>query len=118
MGLADQKYSVQAINSREQVIWFDDLGCLVEYEKGPDWKRWKGDEDVRVWIGHCETGEWIDATKAYYRYGDRTPMGYGYGALSEHVEGSFDYQTTVQRIDDGFTMREDFLKEKKMLHNK
>ncbi|OQX77383.1 MAG: hypothetical protein B6D61_07275 [Bacteroidetes bacterium 4484_249] len=115
MGLADQKYSVQAINKYEEVIWFDDLGCLVEYEKTDAWKKWDG-ETAKIWIGDCETGEWIDAAKAYYRYGDRTPMGYGYGALKNNIGDSlFDYETTVARINEGKTMRKTFLEQKKML---
>ena len=115
MGLADQKYSVQAINNYEEVLWFDDIGCLVEYEKTETWINWGGDTS-QVWIGDCETGEWIDAKKAYYRYGDRTPMGYGYGALKENVGDScYDYKTTVKRIEDGMTMRKEFIEDKQML---
>ena len=115
MGLADQKYSVQAINNYEEVLWFDDIGCLVEYEKTETWINWGGDTS-QVWIGDCETGEWIDAKKAFYRYGDRTPMGYGYGALKENVGDScYDYKTTVKRIEDGLTMRKEFIEDKQMM---
>ncbi len=118
MGLADQKYSVQAINSDEKVLWFDDLGCLIEYMRSEDWPRWKGEGDVKVWIGDCETGEWIDAFEAYYRFGDKTPMGYGYGALKEPGDSTYDYKTTVERIDQGITRREEFLMGKQMLQKK
>jgi nitrous oxide reductase accessory protein NosL len=116
MGLAEKEYSAQAINQRSDVIWFDDIGCLVEYMKGEDWQRWKGDGEVKIWVGHCETGEWIDAEKAWYRFGDRTPMGYGYGALKQKAADSYDYKTMIERIDAGYTKREQFLKDKKMLH--
>ncbi len=115
MGLADQKYSLQAINKYNEVLWFDDIGCLVEYEKTDNWKKWDG-ETAQIWIGDCETGEWIDAKKAFYRYGDRTPMGFGYGALKTRTADTlYDYQTTVKRIEDGITMRKDFLEEKGMM---
>jgi len=117
MGLAEKEYTAQAINEYGEVLWFDDLGCLVEYAKTEDWKKW-GCESAKAWIGDCETGEWIDAYKAFYRYGDRTPMGYGYGALKENLGDTlFDYNTTVKRIEDGKTMREEFIKEKKMMHH-
>ncbi len=116
MGLAEKGYTAQAVNEYGEVLWFDDLGCLVEYAKTDDWKKWGG-ENAKAWIGDCETDEWIDAYKAFYRYGDRTPMGYGYGALKENLGDSlYDYQTTVDRINAGETMREDFIKETKMLH--
>lgn len=117
MGLAEKEYSAQAINERNDVIWFDDIGCLIQYRKGEDWKRWKGDGEVRMWVGHCETGEWIDVEKAWYRFGDRTPMGYGYGALKEKQDSTWNFETLIERIDAGLTKREEFLKNKKMLHH-
>jgi nitrous oxide reductase accessory protein NosL len=114
MGLADQKYSVQAINEYEDVIWFDDLGCLIQYMDTEDWKKFGGNK-AKIWIGDCETGEWLDATKAWYRYGDRTPMGYGYGALKEKGDSTYSFETVVQRIHDGITMREAFIKDKKLM---
>jgi len=114
MGMADQNYSVQSVNQYEEVIWFDDLGCLVEYMKSPDWEKFGGEAAVS-WIGDCETGEWIKVEKAWYRYGDRTPMGYGYGALKHKADSTYDFNTTVQRINDGITMRKAFIEEKKLM---
>ena len=113
MGLAEKEYSVQAINDRGKVIWFDDLGCLIEYMDYPEWERFNGDQS-KIYIGHCETGEWIDARKAWYRYGDKTPMGYGYGALDIKGDSTYDFQTTIDRIHAGITMRKAFLDEKKI----
>ena len=114
MGMAEKEYSVQSINQHEEVIWFDDLGCLIEYMKSPDWERFEGETAVS-WIGDCETGEWIEVEKAWYRYGDRTPMGYGYGALKNKADSTYDFNTTVQRINDGLTKREAFIQEKKLM---
>jgi len=116
MGLAEQEYSVQSINQWGEVVWFDDLGCLIYYNESEDWKKFAEDGLVKSWIGHCESGEWLEVEQAYYRYGDRTPMGYGYGALKNNIGDSlYDYETTVRRIKDGHTMRKAFLEEKKML---
>jgi copper chaperone NosL len=114
MGLAEQEYSAQAINQWGEVIWFDDLGCYINFKGSEDWKRFKDGGQVQAWIGHCRTGEWIDLEKAQYIYGDRTPMGYGYGAISIPNDSSYDYQTTVQRIKDGKSMRNQFMKEHNM----
>jgi len=114
MGLTDQKYSVQAINKYGEVFWYDDLGCLVEHIKMAEWKTWGGDS-AKIYVGNCETGKWIEAKKAWYRFGDKTPMGYGYGALEEKSDSLFDFDTTVKRILNGETSREKFLKEYKML---
>lgn len=116
MGLADQKYSAQSINSRGDVLWYDDLGCLIFYMESPDWERYGGDEAVS-YIADSKTGEWLRVEEAWYTYGDQTPMGYGYAAHRHQSDSSYNYSTTRQRILDGLTMREDFLKKKKMLHH-
>ncbi len=116
MGLADQKYSAQSINTYGDVVWYDDLGCLIFYMESPDWEKFEGDEAVS-YIADSQTGEWLRVEEAWYTYGDHTPMGYGYAAHKNKPDEAFDYATTRQRIIDGITMREDFLKEKKMLHH-
>ena len=114
MGLADKDYSVQSINKHEDVLWFDDLGCYIEYTKGADWQKFEGNSAV-TWVRDCETDKWLRVEDAWYRFGDRTPMGYGYGALENKNDSTFDYKTTVKRIADGVTMRQSFIKKKKLM---
>lgn len=116
MGLADPKYSAQSINTRGDVVWFDDLGCLIFWIEKPDWEKFEGENAVS-YIADSETGEWLKVEEAWYTYGKQTPMGYGYSAIRNRVDSAIDYATTVQRIKDGITMREEFLKKKKMLHH-
>lgn len=111
MGLAEKEYSVQSINQYGEVLWFDDLGCFVTYQNSDDWKRFAGDAKVQSWVGHYETGEWLDVEKSYYIFGLKTPMGIGYGALKYANDTTYDYETTAKRIKDGKTMREGFMKE-------
>jgi copper chaperone NosL len=114
MGLADPKYDVQAINHYGEVRWYDDLGCLVEDMREGDFNQWKG-QAYKIWIGDADTGNWIDAEKAWYRFGDRTPMGYGYGAVKNKTDKAiFDFNTVVKRINEGKTKRAEFIKAKKM----
>jgi copper chaperone NosL len=116
MGIAEQQWAVQAINSHGEVLWFDDIGCLNEYMKGDDWKKFSNNGKVQIWVGDADhKGKWLDAGKAYYRYGDHTPMGYGYSAVAEPGDSTFTYDETLERIDKGLTMRENFLKKHKMM---
>ena len=117
MGLADQRYSAQLILPDGETLWFDDLGCLVELMDSPEWKDIKGDSG-KIYIGDVETGKWIDATKAYYRFGDHTPMGYGYAALSAPNDSTYTFRETLERIRKGLTNREAFLKKKGMMGKK
>jgi copper chaperone NosL len=114
MGITDAPYEVQAINERGEVRWYDDIGCLAEDMREHDFNKWKG-QKYKIWINDAETGEWIDAEKAWYRFGDETPMGYGYGALKEKTADTlYDFKTVIQRINEGKTKRAEFLKKKKM----
>ena len=116
MGIADQQYAVQAINSYGDVLWFDDIGCLHEYMKSPDWKKFTGGKKVQIWVGDSEhKGKWLDAEKAYYNFGKHTPMGYGYSAVAQPNDSTYTFQQMFKRIDEGKTMREEFLKEHKMM---
>lgn len=122
MGLTDQRYNVQAINKYGEVHWYDDIGCLAEEMRGDGWAKWDGLTAV-LWVGDASKGNeesnWIDAKKAFYSYGEHTPMGYGYSAFAVKPEGEvFDFETTIKRIGEGKNMREAFLKEKKMMHHK
>ena len=114
MGMADPKYDVQAINEQGEVRWYDDIGCLAEDMRDQDFNTWKG-KKYKIWIGDADTGKWIDAEKAWYRFGDRTPMGYGYGALKEKSEqAKYSFDEVIKLINEGQTKRADFIKEKKM----
>jgi copper chaperone NosL len=121
MGLTDQRYNAQAINQWGEVHWYDDIGCLVEEMNGDEWDKWCG-EEVHFWIGDVSKGNvkdnWIDAQKAFYDYGKHTPMGYGYSAYAEQPDDEevYTFEQVIKRINRGETMREDYLKEKMMMH--
>lgn len=115
MGIADSLWAVQAINTEGTVLWFDDIGCLFEYMKTPNWKQFVKNNKVQLWVGNTEKGGWIDAQKAYYNFGKHTPMGYGYSAVSIPNDTTFTFDQVRKRIDEGKTMREGFLKKHKMM---
>ena len=121
MGLTDQRFNVQAINEYGEVRWYDDIGCLAEDIRATEqWGKWKGAK-VQFWIGDASkkniASNWIDAKKAFYDYGTETPMGYGYAAYAEKPDTDkvYTFQEVLKRIEEGKTMREDFLKKKKMM---
>jgi copper chaperone NosL len=121
MGLTDQRYNVQAINEYGEVHWYDDIGCLVEEMRDTQaWNQWKGNK-VKIWIGDASKGNnkenWIDAETSYYDYGKHTPMGYGYSAYAEKPgsDSVFTFNEVIQRINEGKTMRENFIQEKMLM---
>ncbi|RLD90442.1 MAG: hypothetical protein DRJ09_04260 [Bacteroidetes bacterium] len=115
MGIADSLWAVQTINTQEDVLWFDDIGCLVEYMKTPNWQKYVNNQKVKIWVGNTKDGGWIDAQKVYYNFGKHTPMGYGYSAVPESNDTTFSFNQVVKRIEEGKTMREEFLQKHKMM---
>jgi nitrous oxide reductase accessory protein NosL len=78
MVVSDRKNTTQVINPQtNKVYMFDDIGCMVLWfneEKVP----WK--DKAVIWITDVDTGEWIDARKAFYDTENITPMAYGFSA--------------------------------------
>jgi len=117
MGIADQHYAVQVINSEGDVRWFDDIGCLFVYMKSPDWQKFVKSGAYKIWIGDSQgssDNEWIDAHKAFYTFGKNTPMGYGYSAEKKATDSSFTFLQVQKRIVEGKTIREKFLEKYKL----
>jgi len=121
MGLTDQRYNAQSINEYGEVHWYDDIGCLAEEMRDTaTWNTWKGNK-VKFWIGDASKGNdpsnWIDAEAAFYDYGKHTPMGYGYSAYAEKPEAEqiYTFEEVLQRINEGKTMRENFIQEKMLM---
>jgi len=56
---------------------FDDIGCMALWFKEENIK-WK--DRAIVWITDVNSGEFIDAKKAFYDTNNVTPMAYGYSA--------------------------------------
>lgn len=121
MGLTDQRYNAQSINEFGEVHWYDDIGCLAEEMRDTNtWNKWKGNK-VKYWIGDASKGNdpsnWIDAEIAFYDYGKHTPMGYGYSAYADKpaVDSIFTFEEVLVRINEGKTMRENFIQEKMLM---
>ncbi len=56
---------------------FDDIGCTILWfqDQNITWK-----DQAIIWITDVNTGEWIDARKAFYDTENITPMAYGFSA--------------------------------------
>jgi nitrous oxide reductase accessory protein NosL len=75
MVITDRRFAAQLRIGRTPHR-FDDVGCAL------DWldERPEPSEPTEFWVMDQETREWIDARSASFRAGQRTPMGYGFGA--------------------------------------
>ena len=99
MAVSDRHYSAQVRGGppgeKTRLYKFDDIGCAVIWL---DEQPWKEDPRTEIWVNDHRTGEWIDARKAWYVTGRRTPMDYGLGAQDEPAEGALDFEQARQHI--------------------
>ena len=75
----DSKFTAKIVRA-DTALYFCDIGDLFSYLKKNDAKE--GRPEVKDY----DTGEWIDAGKAYYVHAEnkfRTPMGWGIAAFKE-----------------------------------
>jgi copper chaperone NosL len=99
MAVSDHFFSAQirggAEGERTDLYFFDDLGCAVIWL---DKQLWKDDPRTEIWVNDHESGDWIDASKAWYLTGKTTPMDYGLAAQLAKVEGALNYQEAVEEV--------------------
>lgn len=80
---------------KRQVYKFDEIGCaLVWLEDQP----WKDDPATEIWVADYRNGQWLDARKAWYVPGLKTPMDYGLGAVGEALPDSIDFTEAKRHI--------------------
>ena len=81
--------------ANNEVYKFDDLGCAITWLMQQDWKD---NNNTEIWVTDHKTGEWLDASKAWYVQETHTPMNYGYNAEPAQRESSVDYQSVVKAV--------------------
>ncbi len=84
MAISERKYAVEGVDAKNRVYKFDDIGCLVLWQKleHPE-VHFK-----KIWIKDAKSGKWIDAKKACYTQDAVTPMGYGFAAHEKPPKNS------------------------------
>ncbi len=99
MAVSDPRFSAQIrggpAEKKTRVFKFDDIGCAVVWlEQQP----WKDDPRTEIWVTDFHDGHWIDAKKAWYIPGQRTPMDYGLGAQEAAAPGALDFAAARKHI--------------------
>ena len=71
-------FTAQAITQSGERVFFDDSGCLLNYERKTE------EEYLASWVRDYATNEWIEADQAVAVQSDiATPMKYGYAFFSD-----------------------------------
>jgi nitrous oxide reductase accessory protein NosL len=101
MVVSDRKNTTQVQDPHtHKVYMFDDIGCMALWfdEEQIPW----ADEAI-VWITDVDSGEWIDAKKAFYDTENITPMAYGFSAHKtkqsiKKDQEIIDYNEVLKRV--------------------
>lgn len=82
MIISEKRYSAEYILLDGEARKFDDIGCMIHFHKG---EESKGDKILAQYVRDYNTGNWIDATKAYFVWSKDiiTPMGQGLTAFKD-----------------------------------
>lgn len=86
MEVESKKDSAQAVLPNGRTYFFDDIGCLALWLK-----KQKDKDKIKLWVYTYDTKRYIDAKKAWYRLGEKTPMNYGFGAYEKMVNGAISF---------------------------
>lgn len=102
MAISDRRFAAQVRGGPRQTTFkFDDIGCAVTWcsEKIKQ-HPWMSDEATRFWVADASgKGEkWLDAKRAHYVNGPRSPMGYDFAAHAAPQAGSVDFQTMSRKV--------------------
>jgi copper chaperone NosL len=94
MTINEQAFAAEVRVGPREVMRFDDFGCAVA------WLESKGGPGAATefWVMDQDRAEWIDAKRAFYRPGQRTPMAYGFAAVQSRTPGSVDFETARRTI--------------------
>ncbi|SEH08990.1 nitrous oxide reductase accessory protein NosL [Candidatus Venteria ishoeyi] len=96
MVVSDRNFTAQLRGGPDHKIFkFDDLGCALHWLKKQTWAE---DKKTEIWVTDYQTGEWLDAYKAFYVGGLTTPMDYDLGAIAKAVEGAIDFSKAKAQI--------------------
>lgn len=86
MVISERAYAAQIRDPMKKVHKFDDFGCAVFWKEHQTFS----DAEIEFWAADAGAAaraepagsQWLDARQAAYAGGKRTPMGYGFAAVS------------------------------------
>lgn len=94
MVISDKHFATQVRGGpKNKIFLFDDIGCAVTWLNKQPWV-----DNAKIWVADYKTGVLLDAYTANYVPEQITPMAFGFGATSEPVVGSIDFNTLKSKL--------------------
>jgi nitrous oxide reductase accessory protein NosL len=98
MVIGDRQFAAQIRDPMKKVHKFDDFGCAIYWKEHQTFS----DAEIEFWAVDSRVepvgGKWIDARKAAYLGGKRSPMGYGFAAVTAEMPGALAYADARKQI--------------------
>ena len=94
MPLPKSNIHTSAISGNFGKEYFDDIGCMVLWMK----KNSIDLKSVDITVFSNDTKKYIDATKAFYKFNENTPMHYGFSAYEESQDNSINFNEVYMRM--------------------
>ena len=92
MLISEPRFAAQLDTQDGEVLSFDDPGCLLaELATRPAGYR-------ALWFHHLHEDRWLDAAQVAFQPGERTPMGYGLGAVDAGTKGALSLDQARARV--------------------
>ncbi len=96
MVISDRRFAAQIRAPGGKVAKFDDIGCAVFWLAQQPFDEQT--PQLEYWVADYRSGAWIDARRAHYLAGKKSPMGYHFAALAVAEEGTIAYPEMKARI--------------------
>jgi nitrous oxide reductase accessory protein NosL len=93
MLLSDRSFATQLRTRDGRLHRFDDVGCALLWAH-----EHASEEPSEIWVRDMDASGWLDAREARFVEGQRSPMGYGYGARPGAANEGVGLEAARQRI--------------------
>jgi copper chaperone NosL len=94
MAIGEARFAAELRLGPRELLRFDDFGCAMV------WLAEHADsgEPLEIWVMDQDREEWLDARVAFYRPDQRTPMAWGFGAVSSREAGAVDFDAARSAV--------------------
>jgi copper chaperone NosL len=112
------KFTAKLVKENGEVLFFDDVGCLLNYERDQSQKA------IKKYVRDYNSFDWIEAEKATIVKADiKTPMNYGYAFFAKKedaetfVNGHSNLNASIVSWEDVDSVAHERYMKKKMMQN-
>jgi hypothetical protein len=96
MSISDPHFAAQVrTHAGGEAHKFDDLGCAVLWMAE---HAAEGEAQAELWVRDLHQDRWLDGFRSHYVSGQKTPMGFGWGASADATQESVGFAEVEQHI--------------------